>query len=59
MAERLASATGSLADGVERLDRLIRGVKDRQFSEALNAPAPHQPYQANALAITRGHPAEP
>jgi hypothetical protein len=40
MAERLASATGSLADGVERLDRLIRGVKDRQFSEALNAPAP-------------------
>jgi hypothetical protein len=40
MGERLASATGSLADGAERLERLIRGVKDRQFSEALNAPQP-------------------
>ena len=40
MAERLANATGSLADGAERLERLIRGVKDRQYSEALNAPQP-------------------
>jgi len=40
MAEKLASATGSLADGAERLERLIRGVKDRQFSEASNAPQP-------------------
>ncbi|MEI9989737.1 MAG: hypothetical protein WDM86_06830 [Rhizomicrobium sp.] len=50
MAERLASATGSLADGAERLERLIRGVKDRQFSEALNAPQPKS--VSNAYAVS-------
>ena len=30
----------SLAEGAERLDSLIRGVKDRQFSEARTAPEP-------------------
>jgi hypothetical protein len=50
MAERLASATGSLAEGAERLERLIRGVKDRQFSEALNAPQPKS--VSNAYAVS-------
>ncbi len=50
MAERLATAMGSLADGAERLDRLIRGVKDRQFSEASNAPQPKS--VANAYAVS-------
>jgi len=50
MAERLANATGSLADGAERLERLIRGVKDRQFSEALNAPQPKS--VSNAYAVS-------
>ncbi len=30
----------SLAEGAERLDSLIRGVKDRQFSDARTAPEP-------------------
>jgi len=50
MAERLANATGSLADGAERLERLIRGVKDRQFSEALNAPQPKSVSSAYAVS---------
>ncbi|MEI9993645.1 MAG: hypothetical protein WDM91_03535 [Rhizomicrobium sp.] len=50
MAERLANPVGSLADGAERLDRLIRGVKDRQFSEALNAPAPKSVSTAFAVS---------
>jgi len=50
MAERLATAMGSLADGAERLERLIRGVKDRQFSEALNAPQPKS--VSNAYAVS-------
>jgi hypothetical protein len=50
MAEKLASPIGSLADGAERLERLIRGVKDRQFSEALNAPQPKT--IANAFAVS-------
>ncbi|MEJ0025563.1 MAG: hypothetical protein WDN01_05995 [Rhizomicrobium sp.] len=50
MAERLTNATGSLADGAERLERLIRGVKDRQFSEALNAPQPKS--VSNAYAVS-------
>jgi len=50
MAEKLASPIGSLADGAERLERLIRGVKDRQFSEALNAPQPKT--VANAFAVS-------
>lgn len=33
-------AAGSLTDGAERLERLIRGVKDRQFSEVRTAPEP-------------------
>ncbi len=50
MAERLANATGSLADGAERLERLIRGVKDRQYSEALNAPQPKSVSSAYAVS---------
>jgi hypothetical protein len=50
MAEKLASPIGSLADGAERLERLIRGVKDRQFSEASNAPQPKT--VANAFAVS-------
>lgn len=30
----------SFGEGAERLDQLIRGVKDRQFSEVLNQPQP-------------------
>ncbi len=30
----------SLAEGAERLESLIRGVKDRQFSDARTAPEP-------------------
>ncbi len=50
MAEKLANPIGSLADGAERLERLIRGVKDRQFSEASNAPQPKS--VANAFAVS-------
>ncbi|HXC56597.1 MAG TPA: hypothetical protein VNU97_14965 [Rhizomicrobium sp.] len=50
MAERFGEATGSLSDGADRLDRLIRGVKDRQFSEAHNAPAPKT--LSNAFAVS-------
>jgi hypothetical protein len=50
MAEKLASPIGSLADGAERLERLIRGVKDRQFSEASNAPQPKS--VASAFAVS-------
>jgi hypothetical protein len=38
MAGRQNAATASLADGAERLERLIRGVKDRQLSDAHNVP---------------------
>jgi hypothetical protein len=34
------ASIGSLSEGAERLERLIRGVKDRQYSEVGNAPAP-------------------
>jgi len=37
---QLSQPVGSLADGADRFDRLIKGVKDRQLSEVLNAPAP-------------------
>jgi len=37
---QLSQPVGSLADGAERFDRLIKGVKDRQLSEVQNAPAP-------------------
>jgi hypothetical protein len=50
MAERLGTPVGSLADGAERLERLIRGVKDRQFSEVGNAPAPKS--VSNAFAVS-------
>ncbi len=43
-------STGSLADGAERLERLIRGVKDRQFSEAHMAPEPKS--VSNAFAVS-------
>lgn len=43
-------STGSLADGAERLERLIRGVKDRQFSEAHMAPEPKA--VSNAFAVS-------
>jgi hypothetical protein len=33
-------STSTLAEGAERLERLIRGVKDRQFSEVHTAPEP-------------------
>jgi hypothetical protein len=38
MAGKLSAPTASLADGAERLERLIRGVKDRQLSDAHNVP---------------------
>jgi len=38
MAEQRSTST--LAEGADRLERLIRGVKDRQFSEVHMAPEP-------------------
>jgi hypothetical protein len=38
MASKLSEPVASLADGAERLERIIRGVKDRQFSDAHNVP---------------------
>lgn len=40
----------SLAEGAERLERLIRGVKDRQFTEAHTAPEPKS--VSNAFAVS-------
>lgn len=40
----------SLTDGAERMDSLIRGVKDRQYSDALNAPAPKSVSSAYAVS---------
>ncbi|HEY4942518.1 MAG TPA: hypothetical protein VII56_13905 [Rhizomicrobium sp.] len=50
MAEQRNAATGSLGDGAERLERLIRGVKDRQYSEAHSAPEPKT--VPNAFAVS-------
>ena len=50
MAEQRNAAIGSLADGAERLERLIRGVKDRQYSEAHSAPEPKS--VTNAFAVS-------
>ena len=50
MAEQRNAATSSLADGAERLERLIRGVKDRQYSEAHSAPEPKS--VPNAFAVS-------
>ena len=41
---------GSFSDGAERLDRLIRGVKDRQFTQAHTAPEPKS--VSNAFAVS-------
>ncbi|HUO90962.1 MAG TPA: hypothetical protein VMU08_17455 [Rhizomicrobium sp.] len=38
MAGKLGGPVPSLADGAERLERIIRGVKDRQLSDAHNVP---------------------
>ncbi len=40
MAQNQSTSIGSLSEGAERLERLIRGVKDRQYSEVSNSPAP-------------------
>jgi hypothetical protein len=37
---KLSEPVGSLNDGAERFERLIKGVKDRQLSEVHNAPTP-------------------
>jgi hypothetical protein len=37
---KLSEPVGSLSDGADRFDRLIKGVKDRQLSEVHNAPTP-------------------
>jgi hypothetical protein len=37
---KLSEPVGSLNDGAERFERLIKGVKDRQLSEVHNAPMP-------------------
>ncbi len=50
MAAQFAPSVGSLAEGAERLDRLIRGVKDRQYSEVANAPAPKSVSTAFAVS---------
>jgi hypothetical protein len=50
MAEKIGEAVGSLNEGAERLDRLIRGVKDRQFTDAHNAPTPK--VVTNAFAVS-------
>ena len=50
MADKIGEAVGSLSEGAERLDRLIRGVKDRQFTDAHNAPAPK--VVTNAFAVS-------
>jgi hypothetical protein len=38
MASKLSAPAASLAEGAERLERVIRGVKDRQLSDAHNVP---------------------
>lgn len=38
MAGKLSEATGSLAAGAERLEKIVRAVKERQLSEIQNAP---------------------
>ena len=50
MADKRSEVVGSLADGAERLERLIRGVKDRQYSEAHSAPEPKS--VSNAFAVS-------
>jgi hypothetical protein len=51
MSELVCRVEGSsLAEGAERLESLIRGVKDRQFSEAHTAPEPKT--VSNAFAVS-------
>ena len=38
MAGRVSAPVASLAEGAERFERVIRGVKDRQLSDAHNVP---------------------
>ena len=38
MAGKLSAPVATLADGAERFERVIRGVKDRQLSDAHNVP---------------------
>jgi hypothetical protein len=47
---KLSEPVGSLTDGAERFDRLIKGVKDRQLSDVHNAPMPKA--ISNAFAIS-------
>ena len=51
MSELVCRVEGSsLAEGAERLESLIRGVKDRQFTEAHTAPEPKT--VSNAFAVS-------
>lgn len=47
---KFAEPVGSLADGAERLERLIKGVKDRQLAEVHNAPMPKTVSSAFAVS---------
>lgn len=47
---KLSEPVGSLSEGADRFDRLIKGVKDRQFSEVHNAPMPKA--VSNAFAVS-------
>jgi hypothetical protein len=50
MAGKLSAPVASLADGAERLERIIRGVKDRQLSDAHNVPVLKP--ASNAFAVS-------
>ncbi|HEX4302263.1 MAG TPA: hypothetical protein VHZ78_05690 [Rhizomicrobium sp.] len=51
MSELVCRVEGaSLAEGAERLESLIRGVKDRQFSDARTAPEPKSVSTAFAVS---------
>jgi len=47
---KLSEPVGSLSDGADRFDRLIKGVKDRQLSDVHNAPMPKA--VSNAFAVS-------
>ncbi|MEJ1969878.1 MAG: hypothetical protein WDN03_14770 [Rhizomicrobium sp.] len=47
---KLSEPVGSLSEGAERLERLIKGVKDRQLSELHNAPSPKAVTSAFAVS---------
>ena len=50
MADKRSEVVGSFSDGAERLERLIRGVKDRQYTQAHTAPEPKS--VSNAFAVS-------